>query len=97
MIGLETCYAVLNTCLENINREKLVAAFIYQFISHLWQTGEQYKRKSQASLTLFNPQQPWTVTEADLKSKSKNSPFIGKALKGKVIGTINKDSLFLNK
>lgn len=41
-----------------------------------------------ANLTLFQPNEPWQFTEDMILSKSKNSPFIGKTLKGKVWGTI---------
>ncbi len=36
------------------------------------------------------------VTEKDFKSKSKNSPFIGKELTGKVAGIINGDKVVLS-
>lgn len=50
-----------------------------------------------ACLTLFNPAISYTFDETMIQSKSKNSPFTGKQLKGKVIGIINKNQLVLNK
>jgi dihydroorotase len=54
------------------------------------------KQGSKASITLFEPAKKWVVTEKDLKSKSKNSPFIGKELTGKVAGIINGDKVILS-
>jgi dihydroorotase len=39
-------------------------------------------------ITIIDPQAEWTVTEDDFVSKSTNSPFIGRKLKGKVFATI---------
>jgi len=47
-------------------------------------------------LTLFNPSQKWIFAEKDIKSKSRNSPFIGKELMGKVLGIINEDKTVFN-
>jgi dihydroorotase len=41
-----------------------------------------------ANLTLFLPEQVYTFTEERIRSKSRNSPFLGKSLKGTVKGTI---------
>ncbi len=41
-----------------------------------------------ADLTIFNPNEKYIYTEDKIVSKSKNSPFIGKELKGKVKYTI---------
>lgn len=42
-----------------------------------------------ANLTIFDPTIDYILGEKDLKSKSKNSPFIGQSLKGKILGIIN--------
>jgi dihydroorotase len=49
-----------------------------------------------ANLTLFLPGQEFVFEENNIFSKSRNNAFIGKKLKGKVFGIINKDRLFLN-
>jgi len=49
-----------------------------------------------ASLTLYVPGEEYIFEEKNIFSKSKNNAFIGKKLKGKVIGIINKDRLFLS-
>jgi dihydroorotase len=54
------------------------------------------RENEKAILTLFAPKQKWTVTESNLRSRSRNSPFVGKELTGKVIGIMNKEKLFLN-
>ena len=41
-----------------------------------------------ADLTIFNPDIEYIYTEDSIVSKSKNTPWIGKQLKGKVIYTI---------
>jgi dihydroorotase len=46
------------------------------------------KRGSVADVTIFNPHQRWTYEESKIVSKSKNSPFVGKKLHGKVTWTI---------
>lgn len=52
-------------------------------------------KNSKANLTLFTPDEEYIFEEKNILSKSKNNAFIGKTLKGKVIGIINADKLFL--
>jgi dihydroorotase len=96
MIGLETAYAILNTVIPGTAQEKWISLLSVNPRKIFGMTEIKIEEGSKASLTLFNPNQNWTVIETDIHSKSKNSPFIGKELKGKVIGIINKDKIILN-
>ena len=48
-----------------------------------------------ANITLFSPDDEFVFEEKDIVSKSRNNAFTGKTLKGRVIGIINGDRLFL--
>lgn len=43
-----------------------------------------------ADIVIFDPEKEWIYKKEDIKSKSKNSPFIGRKMKGKVVNTIYK-------
>mgnify|MGYP000983006769 CR=1 FL=1 len=96
MIGLETAYAVLNTVLPNVPQEKWVSLLSSQPRTLFNKTLPAIQEGAFASLTLFNPATLWTVSEKDIRSKSKNSPFIGKQLKGKVVGIVNKGQVVIS-
>jgi dihydroorotase len=96
MIGLETCFSVINSILAGINTEQLIdllssnAREIFSLDRH------PININAVADLTLFNRDKACTFDTNNIKSKSANTPFIGKPLKGKVIGIINKDKVYLN-
>jgi dihydroorotase len=96
MTGLETAYAVLNTSLPGVSQEKWVTLLSVNPRKLFGLDELKIKEGNKAVLTLFNPSEKWTVSEKDLKSKSKNSPFIGKELTGKVLGIINADKPVIN-
>ena len=51
---------------------------------------------AKANLTLFNPAAEWTFTPANNLSKSRNSPWLGAALTGKVIAVFNNSKQILD-
>ena len=55
------------------------------------------KEGEEANLTFFSKEKTSLWTSKKLISKSKNSPFLGKKMKGKVLGSIYKGDLFLEK
>jgi dihydroorotase len=52
-------------------------------------------RGAAADLVLFDPDRAWKVREAEFRSKSKNSPFDGRPLQGRVLRTlVNGETVF---
>lgn len=96
MIGLQTSFAVLNTLFPQLSTEALVALFCTNARQLFKMPMPVIKENEPAVLTLFSRSEEWTFTAANNRSQSANSAFIGKTLKGKALGIINKDSLFLN-
>jgi len=95
MIGLETVYAVLQTSVPSVSPEKWVELLSINPRKLFGLEQATIKEGSKASLTLFEPGKKWTVTEKDIHSKSRNSPFIGKELTGRVAGIVNGDKVVL--
>ncbi len=94
MIGLESLFGVL---LESgIGLERLIMLLSANPRKVFGMTIPEIKEGVTACLTLFNPDEEYIFDESLIRSKSKNSPFIGKKLKGKVIGIVNKGKVELN-
>jgi dihydroorotase len=96
MIGLETAYAVLNTAVSKLTPLKSVELLAVNPRNIFNLPNAAIKEGNNACITLFNPNEEWVVSKSDIKSMSCNTPFIGKKLKGKVVGIINKKQLSIN-
>jgi len=91
LVGLETALGLVVT--ELIDRRILTWA---QALAKLTinparilglETG-RLKANSPADITIIDPKASWTVDPSRFQSKSKNSPFGGRKLRGKVVCTI---------
>jgi dihydroorotase len=96
MTGLETSYGILKTILPELNEKKIIELLSVNARKIFGLTQSVIEKGHPCSITMFNPSSSWIVQEANLKSKSKNTPFIGKELKGKIIGIITGEKVFLN-
>ena len=97
MIGLESCFGVVNKVLVKENGMSLKSLIekitvnprkVMNLETNLFATG------SKAQITIFDPNEKWKFENSHILSKSSNSPFIGKDLVGKVKFVISKNQFF---
>ncbi len=94
MIGLESCFGVLNTALnQKVELDKIIKTLTINPRSILNLASVSIKEGVEANLTLFNPNKKEVFVESKITSLNKNSGFIGKELKGVVIAVINRDQI----
>ena len=97
MIGLETSYAVSNTALAGkVDTTKMVELLSLNARKILGLPLTGLAEGEDADLTIFDPDMKWTFTEKDIRSRSKNTPFVGRDLTGKALGIIHRDKISLN-
>ncbi|MEM6700621.1 MAG: dihydroorotase, partial [Bacteroidota bacterium] len=89
-IGLQTAVATsIEAMSDLLNTEQMIEKWAYDSRKAFDLDVPIIKEGERANLTLFDPNKIWKVSKRNLYSKSKNSPFLGKELKGKTILTIN--------
>lgn len=88
VIGLETVFSSINTNNEKLSLEEIIEKITDNPRKILRLKNPIIKEGEKANLTVFAPNEEWVYEEKKIVSKSRNSPFIGKTLKGKVIRVI---------
>ena len=90
IIGLETAFGLLNKELENvISKERLIELLSAN-------PRKIINQKTNSDFIILNFEEEYTFSEKNIKSKSKNTPYIGKPLKGKVKAVFSKGKLIIN-
>ena len=87
VIGLETVFAALMTHNQSLPLSTIVAKLTNRPRHILRLPAITVAEEEVANLTLFNPTGTWTYNRP--ASKSKNSPFLGQTLTGRVVGTVH--------
>ena len=99
LVGLETSFAVcVKYLLEKgvLNLEQLVHKFSTAPRKIYGLPTAEIKVGTKANMTFFDTQTEWTVDSTEFLSRSNNTPYEGKTLKGIVIGVLNGEKIYLN-
>jgi dihydroorotase len=95
MINLQTSFAAANTN-GKLTLEDLISKITTSPRNILKINNPILKEGEKANITLFNPNSKWTLQKDDILSKSKNTPFTGKELNGKIYGVVNNNQISLS-
>ena len=97
IINLQTAFAVANTALQGkVELKNILAALSVKPREILNLPELKIEEGAEANLTFFSPNENFVLEKKNILSKSDNSPFIGKKLKGKVYGIYNNKKLKLS-
>lgn len=97
MVGLETAFGVAWKALKGkVPLDTVAAALGNNPRTLLGLEAESISEGEAANLTLFAPGATYTFGPEHLKSKSRNTPFTGTKLQGKVLGAIHGKIVHLN-
>ena len=92
MVGLETSLAITLTELYHTGKMKLpdiIKRMTYTPASILRLSSKgRLSLGSDADITIFDPEEVWTIDPEQFASKARNTPFAGRQVKGKVKYTI---------
>jgi dihydroorotase len=92
MVGLETAVSVVQQAMVDtglLDWAGVADRMAYQpaRIGRLGGHGQPIEVGAPANLTLYDPAAPWVVEPADLVSRSRNTPYGGTTLPGRVVAT----------
>ena len=89
IIGLETAFASLRTATgAALSAEQLVRLLSLNPRRRFGLPAAHILPDTAACLTLFTPEEPWSLERAMLQSRSANSPFLGQQLTGRPLGVV---------
>ena len=96
MIGLQTAYTAVQTAIPELSISNLAALFAINARNIFGLPAAVIKENERAELSIFTAKGKDVFNKEQNRSKSCNSAFIEKELAGKVLGTFNKNRLFVN-
>jgi dihydroorotase len=89
MTNLQTFASQLTTLSKSVDMDELIEKVTTAPRTLLQMEIPKIEVEEKANLTLFDPNAEWKFDEKSNYSKSKNSPWLGKVLKGKAVAVFN--------
>lgn len=99
IIGLETAWSLSNMRLyktKKLSLQQLVEKLSDNPRKILNLEELKIEKGAKANLTFFNTDEEWIFDAKNVRSKSKNSPYLNTKLTGRALGIFNKGKLVLN-
>jgi len=94
--SIETSFSAVLEKLPSLTEEKIAELFSNNARQIFNLPTANIVEGANAELTLFNLKESTNMSKSDSASKSANSPFWNLTLKGKIIGTVVKNTLHIN-
>jgi dihydroorotase len=99
ILGLETAWGI--SCKRLIHEHKFDLSFVLEKMIDNPRTilnipVPEVKVGQFANLTIFTTDDSWTFEKKHIKSKSKNTPYVGTEMKGKALAVVNKGRIHKN-
>jgi dihydroorotase len=99
IIGLDTAWSICVMRLlkpGHLTMEQIIEKMTVKPREILNLPIPEIKEGAKANLTIFNTDEEWTYTKERVRSKSKNSPYLGQTMTGRALAVYNKGRLAVN-
>jgi dihydroorotase len=93
IIGLESLFGLINAKNNKLTINQLIEKITLKPREILNLAIPKIAEGEMANLTIFDPTLEWVFSDNDIRSKSRNTPFIGHTLKGKAVAVINNNQI----
>lgn len=95
MIGLESAFAVARAATrEQVPIDRLIEAFSIGPRKAIGLTVPSLEVGTEAELTVFTPDFSWTLLPEHLRSRARNTPYIGRSFTGKPVAVIRGNQFY---
>ena len=96
MIGLESCFGAVNKVLSKDNKIshlELIKLLTVNPRKIMKLNQDLFKEGTNAEIVIYDPNIEWKFSLENIYSKSNNSPYLNRGLKGKIESTIVKEHI----